>query len=122
MNYIPNEETNMPMTLDIPDPMEEPSTETNVYPETFDDIDNHDPQDSVVNEKDMSLINQPVSTRSVRRVYKPKHLDDYIVYETRITEFDDTTTSFIDALDPLALMTNGNQDNFYYHEILREPD
>jgi Reverse transcriptase (RNA-dependent DNA polymerase) len=30
--------------------------------------------------------------------------------------------AFTDTADPLALMLTGNQDNFYYHEILREPE
>jgi hypothetical protein len=98
----------MPATLDLPDLIVEPSAAANENHEQFDDIDNHDPQDTLVNENTMSNNNQPVTIRSGRRVHKPNHLDDYIVYETSVTECDDTKLSSIESIDPLALMTTGN--------------
>jgi hypothetical protein len=66
----------------------------------------------------------PNTTGSGRRVKRPSYLDDYIT--SNVSQVDhrrvDTTTAFTDDVDRLALMLIGNQDNFYYHEILHESD
>jgi hypothetical protein len=33
-----------------------------------------------------------------------------------------TITACTENIDPVSFILTGNQDNFYYHEILREPD
>jgi hypothetical protein len=117
--HISTEDTDIPTPVDLSDLIVDTNTEQNETHEPYHDIDNHDPHVTIVDKNDISNNNQPATTSSGRRVNKPKQLDDYVVYETSVTEFDDTTLSFIDSIDPIALMTNGNQDNFYYHEILR---
>lgn len=61
-----------------------------------------------------------VTTRSGRQHRRPTYLNDYIVYESTVNGDDED--AFIDNRDPISIMLTGNQDNFYYHEILREPD
>jgi Reverse transcriptase (RNA-dependent DNA polymerase) len=74
-------------------------------------------------------MNQPsntvtTTTRSGRISRKPTYLDEYVTYETNVanTRQSSTITAFTDHVDPVAFILAGNQDNFYYHENLREAD
>jgi hypothetical protein len=60
------------------------------------------------------------TTRAGRQVRRPAYLNDYIVYESNIEA--DESNVFTDNQDQITLMLTGNQENFYYHVILREPD
>jgi Reverse transcriptase (RNA-dependent DNA polymerase) len=111
-------------TVDLPEVPLENNALSNDNQTQYNDMDNHDIVEDIKSESDNIDVDVPTvtTTRSGRRINQPKHLDDYVVYETSVIKFDDTTTAFTDSIDPIALMTSGNQDNFYYHEILREPD
>jgi hypothetical protein len=62
------------------------------------------------------------TTRSGRQIKKPSYMQDYAAYESNIFEFDNTSSSYTDSTDPCVRIATNNQDNFYYHDILREPD
>jgi Reverse transcriptase (RNA-dependent DNA polymerase) len=63
----------------------------------------------------------PVTTRSGRQVRTPTKYKDFVVYETTISDNGEEEIEN-DSAHPLAYMTTGGQDNFYYHEILKEVD
>jgi hypothetical protein len=112
---------------------EDSTRATTSSPQTLEDTDVvEDVNPSIDSRSDPSppLTNKPdtkptvITTRSRRRINKPVYLEDYITSNSTLVEshIADTSTSFIDSVYPLALMLTGNQDNFYYHKILREPD
>jgi hypothetical protein len=58
-------------------------------------------------------------------VRRPTYRVDYIASNILIDSqlLVKTTVAFSDTADPtITLMLTGNQDNFYYHEIVYEPD
>jgi hypothetical protein len=63
-------------------------------------------------------------TRSGRTSRKPAYLDEYITYEANVANTCQSTTikACTDHQDPVSFILTGNQDNYYYYEILREPD
>jgi hypothetical protein len=64
-----------------------------------------------------------VTTRSGTTTKRPNYLDEYVTYEIDVanTRRSDTIVACTDYMDPVLFMLTGNYDNFYYHEILREP-
>jgi hypothetical protein len=60
------------------------------------------------------------TTRSGRQTKLSSKYDDYVVYTSVISHDKTEPTQELD--DPIAYMTTGGEDNFYYHEILCEPD
>jgi Reverse transcriptase (RNA-dependent DNA polymerase) len=82
-------------------------------------IDKHDEKIEVeVQETNGSSKKVSRKTRSGRQVKMPKRFDDYVVYESLLKE--DDTVAFTDNVNPINTLSS--KDNFYYHEILREPD
>jgi hypothetical protein len=65
-----------------------------------------------------------VMTRLGRTTKLPTYLDEYVTSETDVanTRRYDTIVACTDYMDPVSFRLTGNQDNFYYHEILREPE
>jgi Reverse transcriptase (RNA-dependent DNA polymerase) len=59
-------------------------------------------------------------TRLGRQTKLPTKYDDYVVYESVISP--DNVEPVLEYEDPITCMATGGQDNFYYHEILHEPD
>jgi Reverse transcriptase (RNA-dependent DNA polymerase) len=73
---------------------------------------------------DLSPSKGETITRSGRVSKRPTYLDEFVTYDTNVanTRRLDTIVACTDYIDPISFMLTGNQDNFYYHEILREPD
>jgi CRISPR/Cas system endoribonuclease Cas6 (RAMP superfamily) len=73
---------------------------------------------------DTNEITKVTTTRAGRQVKRSAYLDHYVI--SNITAFKpqrvDTTVTFTNTADPIALMLTGNKDNYYYHEILHDPD
>jgi GAG-pre-integrase domain len=93
--------------------------------EAIDVVDGNEPatqERNPVPNQNIETVNggQHYTTRSGRQVRPPSYLADYVAYA--VDTESSTSHNLTDDVDPIALMLTGNQDNFYYHEILREPD
>jgi hypothetical protein len=85
------------------------------------DVDGWDEATNIGAEEDTPQNEDNYVTRSGRQACRPTYQGDYVSYLANV--YEKRNHIYTEDMDPrIALMLTGNQKNFYYHDILREPD